>query len=441
MLSKSELSTSVRTGMIEVHHYDQRLAADPARVVIRPFHIAPEPHDQTKTRMSRPRRIVEAVLAMTPEACAHALAVVDSDFETRHWQTKRVYLKRYSQVMHELGLNPPLSEAHKELIGAYFCHEYSYAAAAIMNPSIVPHHDQSGLMRKGDQKFILSVRTVGEGHISSISFREGILSQSGELSLWPQPSFSIAADSTEPEPEGEVIARRPSAVPISGTVLFPFTRAQRNGLEDLRLVRFVEDDGCVTYYGAYTAYSGLGIASELLETADFSTFLLSPMAGNAAHNKGMALFPRRIGGAYAMIGRQDGESMFFMQSDDIRRWNGGEKLFGPKYPWELVQIGNCGAPIELDEGWLLLTHGVGAMRKYAIGAVLLDKNDPRKVLGRLAHPLLSPSQRDREGYVPNVLYTCGALKHGNSLFLPYGVADSSVSFAMVDLPSLLSAMV
>jgi predicted GH43/DUF377 family glycosyl hydrolase len=424
--------------MVELHHYDVRLTADPARVVIRPFHIAPDP--KSVAQQSRPRRIVDAVLAMSPEQCTHALAVVDHDFKTRHWQTKRVYLKRYAQVMHDLGLNPPISDAHKELIGAYFCHEYSFAAAAIMNPSIVPHFDQSGLMRKGDQKFILSLRTVGEGHISSIAFREGILSQSGALTLWPQPDFSMAADSLEPEPEGEVVARRPSAAPISGTVLFPFTRAQRNGLEDLRLVRFVEDDGEVTYYGAYTAYSGFGIASEMLETKDFNTFRLSPMKGDAARNKGMALFPRRIGGAYAMIGRQDGESMFFMQSDDIRAWDGGEKLFGPKYPWELVQIGNCGAPIEIDEGWLLLTHGVGAMRKYAIGAVLLDKQDPRKILGRMPEPLLAPSQTDREGYVPNVLYTCGALRHGQSLFLPYGVADSSVSFAMVDLPSLLAQM-
>jgi predicted GH43/DUF377 family glycosyl hydrolase len=424
--------------MVEIHHYGVRLTADPARVVIRPFHISPD--NKSKAQQSRPRRIVDAVLAMSVEQCEHALAVVDHDFETRHWQTSRVYLKRYAQVMHDLGLNPPIGEAHKELIGAYFCHEYSYAAAAIMNPSIVPHPDQSGLMRKGDQKFILSLRTVGEGHISSIAFREGILSQSGELTLWPQPDFSMAADSLETEPEGEVVARRPSAAPISGTVLFPFTRAQRNGLEDLRLVRFVEDDGEVTYYGAYTAYSGFGIASEMLETKDFNTFRLSPMQGDAARNKGMALFPRRIGGAYAMIGRQDGESMFFMQSDEVRAWQGGEKLFGPKYPWELVRIGNCGAPIEIDEGWLLLTHGVGAMRKYAIGAVLLDRQDPRKVLGRMPEPLLAPSQTEREGYVPNVLYTCGALRHGQSLFLPYGVADSSVSFAMIDLPSLVAQM-
>jgi predicted GH43/DUF377 family glycosyl hydrolase len=430
----------VRAGMIHVRHYALRLGPDPSRVVIRPFHIAPDAKDLQKAQLNRARRIVDAVLEMTPEASARELSIVDTDFETRHWQTKRVYLKRYAQVMADLGLNPPISDAQKELIGAYFCHEYSYAAAAVMNPSIIPHVDQTGLMRKGDQKFILSLRTVGEGHISSISFREGILSHDGELTLWPQPSFSIAADSTEPEPQGIVTVKRPSAAPISGTVLYPFTRAQRNGLEDLRLVRFVEDDGRVIYYGAYTAYSGMGIASELMETEDFDTFTLSPIEGEAARNKGMALFPRRIGGAYAMIGRQDGESLYFMQSDNVRSWGGGEKLLTPAFPWELVQIGNCGAPIELDEGWLLLTHGVGAMRKYSIGAVLLDKQDPRKVLARMAEPLLSPSDENREGYVPNVVYTCGGIKHGNALFIPYGVADSSVSFALIDLPSMLAAM-
>ncbi|WP_395646460.1 glycoside hydrolase family 130 protein [Terricaulis sp.] len=420
---------------MKLRNYDLRLTPDASRVVIRPFHIAPD-----KSQEDRVKRIVDTVMHLSPESARHELQVVDVDFDSRHWQTKGVYLHRYAQVMADLGLNPPLSDAHKELIGAYFCHEYSYAAAAVMNPSVVPHVDQTGLINKGDQKFILSLRTVGEGHISSIAFREGILTADGELSLWPQPSFSMSADSTETEPEGEVVAKRPKAVPISGMVMFPFTRAQRNGLEDLRLVRFEEENGSIIYYGAYTAYSGAGIRSELLETFDFTTFRLSPMEGDAPRNKGMALFPRRINGRFAMIGRQDGESLYFLESDDPRVWNGGERFLTPKLPWELVQIGNCGAPIELEEGWLLLTHGVGAMRKYSIGAVLLDKHDPRRVLGRLTEPLLSPSNENREGYVPNVLYTCGAMKHGDELFLPYGVADSSVSFAMVDLKSLLSEL-
>ncbi len=424
--------------MIESYHYPQRLTAEPARVVIRPFHIAPDP--QNPAQHSRAMRIVQACMDLSHDECVRALAHVNADFATRHWQTRSVYLRRYELVMNELALPPTTDEARQQLIGAYFCHEYSYAAAAIMNPSIVLHPDQSG-MKPGDQRFVMSLRTVGEGHISSVSFREGIIRSDGELTLWPQPPFSMAAESLEPQPTGAVTARRPDSVTISGTVLFPFTPQQRNGLEDLRLLQFIEDDGTITYYGTYTAYSGFGISSELMVTQDFRTFHLLPMQGEAVRNKGMALFPKHINGRYAVIGRQDGESLYYLESDDLRRWDRGELLLKPKYPWELVQIGNCGAPIELDEGWLLLTHGVGAMRKYAIGAVLLDKKNPRKVLGRMREPLLSPSTENREGYVPNVVYTCGALRHGQSLFLPYGVADSSVAFAMVEIKAMLAAMV
>ncbi|HVZ99314.1 MAG TPA: glycoside hydrolase family 130 protein [Caulobacterales bacterium] len=426
--------------MVNVRYYSLRLQAEPAKVVIRPFHLAPEPTDIGQTHGSRSRRIVNAVLEMSDDACKRELELVDADFNSRHWQTKMVYLRRYQHIAQNLQLDRELSEERKELIGAYFCHEYSYAAAAIMNPSIVPHVDQSGL-RGGDRRFILSVRAVGEGHISSIGFREGILTADGELTLWPQPAFSIAAETDEPAPTGDVVAQRSSSAPISGTVIFPFTHAQRNGMEDLRLVHFDEGGGKFTYYGTYTAFSGAGIASELLVTEDFNTFRFEPLRGDAASAKGMALFPRRVNGAYAMIGRQDHESLFFLQSDDIRYWQGGDLVLRPKYSWELIQTGNCGSPVELDEGWLLITHGVGAMRKYSIGAVLLDKRDPRKVLGRLPHPFLSPSTETREGYVPNVVYTCGVMRHGDNLFVPFAIADSSVSFAMVDLKSLLSEMV
>ncbi|MBL8552568.1 MAG: glycoside hydrolase family 130 protein [Hyphomonadaceae bacterium] len=418
--------------------YDLRLLATPSRVVIRPFHLAPEPRDLNPTQAGRAHRIIEAVRAMSDAEAARELAAVDADFATRHWQSRLVHRTRFERLARELGIGEALSEDKRLLIGAFFCHEYSYAAAAIMNPSIVPHTDQSGLM-EGDQRFILSVRTVGEGHISSIAFREGILKADGELNLWPLPDLTIAAESEDGGADRAVIARRPPTVPISGLVIFPFTRAQRNGLEDLRLVRF-DDEGEEVYYGTYTAYSGAEVRSELFTTRDFTTFSLETMEGEAARHKGMALFPRRIDGAYAMIGRQDGESIFFMQSDDLRRWDGGVRILAPTFPWELVQIGNCGSPIELDEGWLVLTHGVGAMRKYAIGAALLDKRDPTKVLGRLAEPLLSPLNENREGYVPNVVYTCGAMKHGDRLFMPFGVADSSVSFALVEIRSLLADM-
>ena len=418
-----------------------RLQAEPGRVVVRPFQIAPEPRSLHATDLSRAHRIVSAVLAMDMRACQAELALVAKDFEQRHWQTRRVFLERYKQIREELQLDGHLREERKELIGAYFCHEYSYASAALMNPSIVPHPDQSGLV-DGAMRVVLTLRAVGEGHISSIAFREGILDHLGGFELMPRPPFSIAASekTRASDDNGHVTTvRRFEEATLSGTVIFPFTQQQRNGLEDLRLVRMQgEDDGL--YCGTYTAYSGFNIASEMLMTRDFRTFELHPIKGSAARNKGMALFPRKIDGAYAMIGRQDGENLFYLRSDDLLTWNEGELLLEPHYPWELVQIGNCGAPVELDEGWLLLTHGVGAMRKYSIGAALLDKHDPSKVLARTALPILSPSDEDREGYVPNVVYTCGALANGRRLFMPYGVADSTVAFGYLDLDELLRSM-
>jgi predicted GH43/DUF377 family glycosyl hydrolase len=256
--------------------------------------------------------------------------------------------------------------------------------------------------------------------------------------LSPLPDVAIAPDGIA-DAEGRVELTRLHDTGLSGTVLFPVTPAQRNGLEDLRLVRFEDDDGPI-YYGTYTAYSGSAIASELLTTRDFRAFRLSPMSGSAAKNKGMGLFPRRIGGRYAVIGRQDNESLFYLESDDLIHWDGGEWIAGPMNPWDLVQMGNCGPPMEIEEGWLLLTHGVGAMRKYSIGAMLLDKADPRKVIGRTSQPILSPADEDRVGYVPNVVYTCGGLVLGRKLFMPYGVADSSVGFCWIDIDELVREM-
>ena len=385
-------------------------------------------------------RIVRTVLAMDMRTARAELALVFRDFETRHWQTRNVFHQRYKEIERQLGLESRrIHDEKKELIGAYFCHEYSYAAAALMNPSVVPHPDQSGL-GEGAQRIIISLRAVGEGHISSIAFREGIITSEGGFELAPDPPFATAVNSIGEkllDGGGVEVFRNPDTT-LSGTVIFPMTPAQRNGLEDLRLLRFQHDDGSVEWMGTYTAYSGRDIQSEMLRTRDFHGFELVPMSGTAARNKGMALFPRKVDGRYAMIGRQDGENLYLIRSDSIDHWDGGELLLKPRYPWEMVQIGNCGAPIELDEGWLLLTHGVGAMRKYSIGAVLLDKHDPSKVLARSVQPLLSAADEDREGYVPNVVYTCGALKNGKQLFLPYGVADSSVTFAFVTIADLLA---
>ena len=426
--------------MLNDYDHPLRLSADPSRVVVRPFHLGWQANGADP---GRAQRLVEAVLAMSMPEARRQLKAVLTDFEARHWQTRRVFMTRYEQIMNLLTLDPRnIAEEKKQLIGAYFCHEYSYAAAALMNPSVVPHPDQTGL-EQGTIRILMSLRAVGEGHISSIVFREGLIGADSDLVLAPEPPFATATDAPEADREnGEgpiTIYRNPDST-LSGTVIFPITPAQKNGLEDLRMTHFTHEDGRQEYIGTYTAYSGREIQSELLRTNDFSSIDLIPMRGAAARNKGMALFPRKIDGRYVMIGRQDGQNLYLLTSDEVDRWEDGKMLLQPVYPWEFVQIGNCGPPIELDEGWLLLTHGVGAMRKYAIGAALLDKNDPSKVIGRTNEPILAAHDRDRNGYVPNVVYTCGAMRQGDQLFLPYGVADSSVAFAFVPIADLLARL-
>lgn len=427
--------------MLEVFNHRLRLHADPSRVVVRPFHLA---WQASGGAPSRTERLVHEVLAMSREQTRAELEVVLKDFEARHWQTRRVFMTRYEEIEDRLDIDgSEISDEKRQLIGAYFCHEYSYAAAALMNPSAVPHFDQTG-MPAGSMRILMSMRAVGEGHISSIAFREGIITDKNKLKLAPEPPFATATDTNDGDelamPEGPVTVHRHRDSTLSGTVIFPITQAQSKGLEDLRLVQFTHDDGSLEWLGTYTAYNGSMIQSELLRTRDFRAFDLVPMSGSAARNKGMALFPRKIDGQYMMIGRQDGENLFLLRSNTLTHWEEGERLLEPRYPWELVQIGNCGPPIELDEGWLLLTHGVGAMRKYSIGAVLLDKADPSKVIGRTREPILAAADQDREGYVPNVVYSCGAIRHGGTLFLPYGVADSSVAFAFIPISALLSHM-
>ena len=226
---------------------------------------------------------------------------------------------------------------------------------------------------------------------------------------------------------------------MSERVIFPVTDAQANGIEDARFVEF-NDDGRKTFYATYTAYSGRAIRSELLQTADFQSFRMTPLGGSAARNKGMALFPRKIDGRYAMIGRQDNENLYLIYSDDLYTWDSGQPILQPEYPWEFVQIGNCGSPVELDDCWLLLTHGVGPVRHYSIGAVLLDKKDPSKVLARSREPLVRPEPTEREGYVPNVVYTCGAMRHGDHIVLPYGVSDTFSNFATIKIATLMQAV-
>jgi predicted GH43/DUF377 family glycosyl hydrolase len=385
---------------------------------------------------------VDAVLKLDDRELGRQLKSVMHDFEQRHWQTRKVFLKRFKEIcaMLELPLNG-IGDKRQQMIGAYFCHEYSYAAAALMNPSIVPHPDQSGLDRH-TIRILMSLRAVGEGHISSIAFREGLVSSKGGLQLAPEPPFATAADAPglDTKVDGPVRLFRNEDTNLSGMVIFPVTPAQANGLEDLRLTHFRHDDGRQEYFGTYTAFSGRGIRSELLRTTNFREIDLIPMTGDAARNKGMALFPEKIGGKYVMLGRQDGQNLFLLKSDDLTHWEGGDLLMEPKYAWEFIQIGNCGAPILIDEGWLVLTHGVGAMRQYAIGAVLLDREDPSKIIGRTRYPILEAEDDDRNGYVPNVVYTCGGMAVADQLFMPYGISDSSIGFAFLPLKDLVSAM-
>ena len=416
-----------------------RLHADPSRVVVRPFHLG-----WSGTGPKRSERIIGEVLAMTEVEALEQLETVLKDFEARHWQTRRVFMTRYDAVAasHDLD-GDKIGDTKRQLIGAYFCHEYSYAAAALMNPSAVPHFDQTG-MPAGSVRILMSLRSVGEGHISSVAFREGIVTTQNQLKLAPEPPFATATDAVgtneDEPPEGPITVFRHRDSNLSGTVIFPITEAQSKGLEDLRLVQFEHDDGSTEWLGTYTAYNGATIQSELMRTRDFRSFDLVPMTGSAARNKGIALFPRKIGGEYLSIGRQDGENLYLLRSDRLDHWDDGDLILKPEAPWEYVQIGNCGPPIETEEGWLLLTHGVGAMRKYSIGAALLDRDDPSKVLGRTREPILAAVDQDREGYVPNVVYTCGAMRIGDRLFMPYGIADSSVGFAFVDIGELLAAM-
>jgi predicted GH43/DUF377 family glycosyl hydrolase len=426
--------------MIQSELHPLRLKADPSRVVVRPFHLA---WQGNRSDPGRARRLVDQVLTLSDQEIGRQLQHVMANFETRHWQTRKVFLKRFAEISKLLNLSQAgIGDKRQQLIGAYFCQEYSYAAAALMNPSVVPHPDQSGLDRH-TIRVLMSLRAVGEGHISSIAFREGLVSDQGGLELAPEPPFAVAADAPGLDAlctDCAVTVFRSEDSNLSGTVIFPVTSAQANGLEDLRLTHFIHDDGSFEYIGTYTAFSGREIRSELLRTRDFRSAELVPMTGDATRNKGLALFPQKVGGRYMMIGRQDGQNIFLLDSDDITHWHGGQLLMAPKFAWEFIQIGNCGAPILIDEGWLVLTHGVGAMRQYAIGAVLLDRDDPSKILGRTRYPILQAENDDRNGYVPNVVYTCGGMRVGDQLFMPYGISDSSIGFAFLPLKDLVAAL-
>jgi predicted GH43/DUF377 family glycosyl hydrolase len=476
-----------RTGIV--------LKPDASRVLFRPFNPVGE---------ERPLRLIARILALPEEEVVEMLAQVLTEFKTRHQRLQDYFLSRFEFVRNMLPTNQPLSDQRKLLIGAYFTHEYSLEAAALFNPSIVPHPDQSGLPT-GTLRFILSLRATGEGHISSITFRTGTIDGQGTIRVDVPSRYVTTPDHIPPiayhkdifwhqlqelgffdgiaetilKTLGESftvnslvqeiqylrryaqhrntdfdrtasrllnLARSNYEVlylpeqPLTERVIFPNAPNESNGIEDARFVRFVEDNGAATYVATYTAYDGRVTIPQLLETDDFLRFRISTLNGPEVQNKGMALFPRRIGGRYVMLSRQDGENLYLMYSDDLHFWHTKVPLLKPTYSWEFLQIGNCGSPIETEKGWLVISHGVGPIRKYSIGAFLLDLEDPTRVIRRLVLPLLSPDELEREGYVPNVVYSCGALVHAGQLILPYAMSDTASSFATVPLAELLAAM-
>jgi predicted GH43/DUF377 family glycosyl hydrolase len=484
------------TPTIDLKRTGTILSPDQSRVLLRPFN----PGDS-----ERCAAIISRILALPEEEAVSLLNQLCEEFSSRHRGIRERAMERFEQVKEFIPQGTQLSEQRRLLIGAYFLAEYSLESAALFNPSIVPHPDQSNL-DSGALRFILSLRATGEGHISSISFRTGVVHADHRIEVSPPTGFLTEprhipnplyekalfgrklgelgldcefnrrvmeklGDSFTLEqlrhalqaeqyrlPDGMsqkaheaaqgiwMLARSNYEVQfqpdqqLSERIIFPATPSQRNSIEDARFVRFDNGDGSHIYYATFTAYDGRAIVPELVETTDFLRFRFISLNGPAAQNKGMALFPRRIGGRYAMLSRQDNENIHLMYSDNIHFWNERILLLKPAFPWELVQIGNCGSPIETDAGWLVLSHGVGPVRSYCIGAFLLDRDDPSKVIGRLREPLIKPNESEREGYVPNVVYTCGVLLHNGTLIIPYGLADHATGFATVPLAGVLAAM-
>ncbi len=426
-----------------VTHLPILLRPDPARVVVKPYIPAEAPPGYVIKDSPRAQRVADRISALDEASLDRELERVFENLDRRHCDTERILLRRYHEVNGPVINNCTVTNKLALLIGAYFSEEYAFEAAALFNPSIVLHPDQAG-MGSGSVRFILSLRGVGEGHVSSVTFRTGVCGADGTITIDPSSHRAISPrieyiPGSDPDDPGVRLSFE-NGHDLSEVVIFPITPSQRHGIEDVRLVRFTDDDGSVTYFGTYTAFSGQSIRQELLSTADFKTFELIALRGPATANKGMALFPRRIAGRYTMLGRQDHENIWLLSSDDLYVWEGGEKIIAPRWPWEFVQIGNGGSPIEIEEGWLVLTHGVGAVRNYCIGACLLDRDDPSKLLARTRHPLIRPTPEERYGYVPNIAYTCGAIVHNRTLILPFAVADSVTTFATVPLDQLLAEM-
>lgn len=412
------------------------LKPDPSRTVIRPFGFA-YPEAFAEGRTPRMQQVVQRLLSLDPAMRERMRGLLAVPMHERHQNADETFLRRFESVHGELGLDLDLSETDRLLIGAYFSQEYAFESAALFNPSIVRRPDADPA--DGRLPFLLSLRGIGEGHISSVTFRTGTWDGGEELVVDP-----ASEQGTPPRVDGEIDGWKhlmcDDSDDVSETVIFPVLPSQRQGVEDLRMVNFTDDDGTESVIGTYTAFDGVTARQELLRGVDLRTFQMRALTGAMTGYKGMALFPRRIDGEFVMLGRQDNEHIWLLRSDDLGHWETGERIMAPKYPWEFVQLGNCGSPIELDEGWLVFTHGVGLVRGYCIGACLLDKADPSKVLARTPSPLLFPSAEQRGGYVPNVTYSCGALLHKRCILLPYAIGDEYSAFATARVDDILSVM-
>ena len=469
-----------------------KILRDASRVITR-YHIP---------TMDRVPKIIDRVLSLNETEAEELLEKTLFDFSDRHKNLEQVLERHCNAVTEFIPKDTSISDTKKLLIGAYFTMEYAIESAALFNPSIVPDPDQTNIP-EGSVRFIMSLRATGEGHISSIVFRNGIIDKNnaiifnsaGEFVKTPDiqvdseynrhlfelklNEMNVSDETTthvlEQLPEEFTYAELMSAIStllgnnqipvnneaidiinwladsnyeirfhtdhlLSERVIFPISENETSGIEDARFVQFFEDNGETSYYATYTAYNGVAILPQLIETKDFITFNIVTLNGRAVQNKGMALFPRKINGLYAMLSRQDGENNYIMYSDHLHFWQESQIIQEPHYPWEFVQIGNCGSPLEINEGWLVLTHGVGPMRQYYIGAMLLDLNDPSKIIGRLKEPLLTPNDDEREGYVPNVVYSCGSLIHNNELILPYAMSDITSGIATVSVHDLVQCM-
>ena len=473
-----------------------RLDPDPSRVILQYLNLQ---------KASRIKSLLEKINSLSEDEVAGILLEVVNEFESRHPYYekphegfvsgksffKKALLENFEIIRNNIEDDSEVSKMRQLLIGAYFTKEYSIESAALFNPSMVPHPDQSNL-DEGNSRFIISLRATGEGHISSIEFRTGTLDVNNNIHLDGNGQYTVTPIKEESRFTKKFIEDRAKSFPefnpeildslrddfelneldvliekintdsfeasvltevmdsnydvkfvhqgpLYERVLFPNAKCEAMGMEDVRFVKFIDQDiSC--YYGTYTAYDGTSIKSQIIETTDFIDFKIRSLYGQAVNDKGMALFPRKINGKYAMISRQGGEDISIMFSDEIHFWSHSEKLDVPLKHWKFTQIGNCGSPIETEHGWLLLTHAVGPLRKYVMSACLLDLEDPSKVLGTLNEPLMTPNNVEREGYVPNVLYTCGAMVHNGELILPYAMSDSSTGFATVSMDELLNKL-